>query len=277
MPTLARIRQEVAKTPLRHAVMFAKHLGLTENDIFLASYPRSGSNWLKFLMLCTILERDIGFNESDELMHYIGDHWNAPELLPNGGRIVKTHQRFRPDYKRTIYIMRDLRGVIPSEYRYLAAQGIVDEDFDQFFDNFMTGEISGLGFWGDHVRSWLDAAANQADHDVLLVRFENLRNDGINELRRVMDFVGVEASDELLQAAFDYNTIDRMRAKEDAVADTTLSYVSKGNYRFVNKGATDGWKKQLSDAQQARVLEQAGPLLRELGYLRDDAPVSEGA
>jgi len=274
MPSLRRYRQEIAKTPLRHAVMWAKHLGLTDHDVILASYPRAGSNWLKFLLLCSILDRDIGFDESDELMHYIGGHWRAPALLPDGGRIVKTHQRFRTDYRRTIYLIRDVRSVIPSEYRYLAAQGIVDEDFDQFFDKFMTGDVSGLGFWGDHVRSWLDAAAQHPQHPIMFLRFEDLRRDTAPTLRRVLDFIGVQASDETIQNAIAYNTIDNMRAKEDAVKETTLRHVSRGGYRFVNKGSVEGWKGQLNEEQLARIEQQAGPLLRELGYIDETESVA---
>ena len=150
-------RRYLARTVVRDALVAYRHRGLRPDDVFLASYPRAGSNWVKFLLLESITGRDLTFPESDEMMPYVGDHHSAPNVLPDGGRLLKTHEWYRQQYGRSIYLVRDPRDVVLSEYKYLAGRGKYTRGFDRFVEEFVGGTATGLGFWGDHVLSWLEA------------------------------------------------------------------------------------------------------------------------
>src|SRR5690349_7136880 len=50
MPTLRQIRYRAAKSRLRAPFVWLRHRGLDPQDTFVASYPRSGSTWLCFLL-----------------------------------------------------------------------------------------------------------------------------------------------------------------------------------------------------------------------------------
>jgi hypothetical protein len=57
----------------------------------LASYPRSGNTWLRFV-LADVLAESSSFDNIQGLIPEIGIHGGARSLLPNGGRLIKTHE-----------------------------------------------------------------------------------------------------------------------------------------------------------------------------------------
>ena len=52
----------------------------------------------------------------------MGTHRPMKPVLPNGGRLIKTHEQYRSQYKRAIYLMRDLRDVMLSNWAPAVAQ-----------------------------------------------------------------------------------------------------------------------------------------------------------
>ena len=50
MLSLKQLRYHVSQTAIRVPVIWYRHRGCTDADAFVASYPRSGSTWLRFLL-----------------------------------------------------------------------------------------------------------------------------------------------------------------------------------------------------------------------------------
>ena len=55
--TVRRLRFRAARTPLRAPFAWWRHRDIKPDDVFLASFERSGSTWLRFL-LCELLTGD---------------------------------------------------------------------------------------------------------------------------------------------------------------------------------------------------------------------------
>lgn len=264
MLTTQQVRRHLTRTRLRDAVTWYRHRGLHPDDVFLASYPRAGSNWVKFLLLESITGRDLSFPESDDMMRYVGEHEGAPEVLPGGGRFIKTHERYRSNYPRSIYLVRDPRDVVISEYKYLKGREKYPHDFDRFVEEFVSGTATGLGFWGDHVLSWLDAGPER----VHVVRYEDLRADAESAVAGMLGFLGIEVPADRIAWAVANNTLDRMREKEDAARGGTNFKDLKEGYRFVNKGSVGGWQGELREEQIRAIEASAEEALARLGYAR---------
>jgi len=62
MPLLRRLRHQVANSPARTPLVWIRHKSLRSSDVFLASYPRSGSTWLRFLPYDSLLGESSGFS-----------------------------------------------------------------------------------------------------------------------------------------------------------------------------------------------------------------------
>ena len=243
------------------------HRGLNPADVFLASYPRSGNTWMRFLLYELLTGKPTDYAAVRRTIPYVGYHRGAVALLEDGGRVIKTHELWRNAYrgKRAIYIVRDARDVAISEHKFRTRNGAYNKDFDSFVEEFLEGRVQRFGSWSAHVASWLDGDPGSGRLHV--VRFEELRADTAGVMSRVLEFLGVSRSRAEVEAAVEANSVESMRRKEDA--STMKKRIAKSppsESRFVNKGAVGGWRGVLTEEQSRRIAAAAGPVLERAGY-----------
>jgi O-antigen/teichoic acid export membrane protein len=255
---MQRLRYQLSMTSLRRPVANLRHRDVRPDDTFVASYPRAGSTWLRFLLQEILTEEPSTFPSVNRAIPQVGFHRDA-HRLPNGGRFIKTHEAFRPEYRRAIYLARDPRAVLVSEYAFQKALGLTAAGMDDYIEEFVRRRVSANGCWRDHVRSWLNASEN--NHNIRIFRFEDLRRDTPGTLREILSFLEVPADQNRILNAIRNNGVKEMQAKELLTPQKT----SKDG-RFVREGSAGGWRKNLTP-QQARRIERAmqNEMLR-LGY-----------
>jgi hypothetical protein len=230
----------------------------------VASYPRSGNTWLRFLLASTLADRAAGFDDISAVVPEIGLHGSALPLLPSGGRLIKTHEPWRKEYSKAIYLVRDIRDVMISYYDRGKHLGVFsDLGFDQFVPQFLEGQTNTSGSWSAHVRSWLDSRL-APDKNLLLIRFEDMRTDTEDTLTKILDFLGVSGNPEKVREAIEANSLEEMKAKENA--SRMLPKMSDNEGRFVRKGEIAGWRARLTRDQAELVLRYAASELERLGY-----------
>jgi len=276
-PTSAyrKFRRKFAGTVLRAPLVWLRHRGLNSSDMFFAAYPKSGTTWARFVLFEMLSGRASGFRATNEQMPGVGLHFNALRLLPNGGRLLATHEYYRNDYHRAIYMVRDARDVLLSEFAFLSALEYYTKDLDHFVKTFLFTRVSAYGPWHKNVTSWLDSPIAK-NGNMMVVRYEDLRKDPVPLFEQMADFLGAKVSEEKIKEAVANNSIQKMRAKEDKEPVRA----SIGG-RFVRDGAVRGWVSKLT-SEQVRLIEQrAGDTLLRLGYplstqlLTEEAPISE--
>lgn len=260
---LKRLRYQLSKSSLRVPLVWARHRGVKDQDVFVASYPRSGSTWLRFLLFETLTRNDAGFDNVNRMLPDVGMHADATALLPNQGRLIKTHEPFRPVYKRAVYVVRDVRDVVLSEYAYQNALGRIGGTFDDYLTEFLKGTATGYGSWQEHVRGWIDSPL-AGNGNLLVVRYRDLRKDTQTHLQRIVNFLGVDVDRQMIAKAVQNNEFQKMRAKEDK--NPQLGKSAEGEKRFVRKGTVGGWRDQLSFEQLQRIEQGAGTILARLNY-----------
>ena len=259
---LRRFRYQLSKSSLRVPLVWYRHRGLTPGDVFVASYPRSGSTWLRFLLFETLTRDEAGFDNVNRMLPDVGMQAAATALLANRGRLIKTHESFRPEYRRAIYVVRDVRDVVLSEYAYQKALGRASDSFDDYLTEFLHGTATGYGSWQEHVRGWIDSPL-AARGDLLVIRYRDLRKDTQSSLEEILGFLGVGVDRKTILNAIRNNEFQKMRVKEDR--NPQLGKSGDESRRFVRKGAVDGWHDQLTGEQLAQIEEKAGKMLVRLG------------
>lgn len=260
MPMLRRVRHELSKTAVRSPLLWIRHHGFRASDVFTASYPRSGSTWLRFILVELLAGQASGFKGVNLLSPDVGEHSGAQALLPGDGRLIKTHELYRRSYKKAIYLARDPRDVMLSEYAYEKALGVIGDDFDVFLNAFLRKGVNAFGLWTEHVNSWLDAAeANQCE--LLVVRFEDMRRETEFSLKQMMDFLNFPVDAAAIRRAVENNSLEQMKAKEKVSPQRASA---KG--RFVRSGSVAGWKEKLTPSQLRLIDQYAGSAMSRLGY-----------
>lgn len=258
----ARFRSKV----LRRPVVRLRHRGLNDHDSFLASYPRSGSTWLRFLLFETLAGESAQFGHMRRAVPSVGKHHDAIPVLKDGGRVIQTHETFSDGNRRVIYVVRDARSVVVSEYSWQRRLGIETGDFDGFLEKFLKGRSNPWGSWGNHVEFWLTSESAR-DGRLLMVKFEDLRRDTERTFRKILDFLDASAGDDTVRRAIENNSLHNMRAKEDEARRQGWRPRARSDIRFINTGAVTGWREKLSREQATLIEREFGTTLAKLGYL----------
>jgi hypothetical protein len=255
-----KLRRKLAATGLRKPLLWLRHRGFRPEDIFLGSYPRSGTTWSRFVIFEILTGSEGGFDEVNGTLHGVGNAATGAKLLPGGGRFLATHERYHQEYHKAIYLVRDVRNVILSEFAYTTALEFFHGDLDKFIDTFLRKKVNPFGPWQEHVASWLDSPIADTPN-LLLVHFEDLRREPLEGFTRIAKFLGINPDLALIQRAIEHNSLDKMKEKE-RIAPQRASV--KG--RFVRAGAVQGWRSKLSAEQLQIIDEYAGAALERLAY-----------
>jgi hypothetical protein len=258
----ARFKNRVLRTPL----VRARHKGLGGHDVFLASYPRSGTTWLRFLLYESLTGESARFGIIRSAVPSVGKQAGARPVLDGRGRLIQTHETFYDRARKVVYAVRDARSVVVSEYSWQQRLRVYPGSFDAFVDDFISGRSNPWGSWGDHIDFWRNSecARNGRLHEV---RYEDLRSDTENVFRRVLEFLEADVDAEAVRRAVESNSLEGMRTKEDRAKQEGWRPTVRDDIRFVNTGTTGGWRTKLSAEQAVRIEERFGPTMRSLGYL----------
>jgi Sulfotransferase domain len=256
------------------------------NIVWIASYPKSGNTWLRFLA-CNLLH---GRQESASALNLLVPdiHELGPRLVNSDyAGLVKTHFAFSPRIplaERTaaaIYVVREPADVLISNYHYTRRSGggpvgamALNDYVDTFIEN--RGDPRwiqlGMGSWEDNVRSWLEP---RHAFPVLRIRYEDMTADPTGGCVALARLIRPNSSaDDVSQAVLN-SSFQRMREVEEAdirqkrpgiFYKPYLQQSIDSGLRFMRSGAVGDGTARLSPEQQARLRSAFRPLLAKLGY-----------
>jgi Sulfotransferase domain len=233
------------------------------NDAMLISYPRSGNTWLRFLLYEVLSGETAEFGSVQRGIPGPSERQAAPVLLPRGGKLMSAHERYRSHPARTIYLVRDVRDVLLSEYRQVIRGGWFDGSLDRFIDLFLRGLANPFGSWTEHVDYWIGGGV--PTDRLLVVKFEDLRSSPEETLATILSHLGVGGPEDDIRRAVAGNTVDLMRRKEDRADEHHFVKVDPTSH-FVGRGLVGGWREELSDEQLRTIERRAGGWMDRLGY-----------
>jgi hypothetical protein len=240
-----------------------------DTDLFLVSFPKSGVNWLKWLMATANLRlsgdpREITFfNHSDLIADLHSVRRVGPSGLPVPGcRCFTSHAPWIRRYRKVIYLVRDPRHVMPSYHIHLTSR----QAWQGTLEELVGHELYGIGAWVRHVGGWLDQV--DATASFTLLRYEDLQARTAEELTRLYALLGWRLDAPLAAQVVAEVSPARMRADEARFND---GHPRRRGTEFVRKGELGGPRRPVPEALLRQIEDAAGPLMRRLGYLPDEA------
>lgn len=269
MPIIHNLYYSLAKTNLRSPLVWYRHLQIQQNDVMIASYPRSGNTWLRFLLFELLAGCSADFetiNQADSFVPELRNLSQAPTPLPGNGRLIKTHEPFRSEYQNAIYLVRDPRDVAISEYYFLKRKGIEYASFDHFLTQFLRGKVNGFGSWSQHVNSWF-TSQQLGKARILVIKYEDLHAVTAQTLEQVLAFLNLVAKPEAVQTAIQNNRFQNMQHKEEKARKTVYEPYPR-EINFIRQGTAYGWKNDLSSQQAQKIENSFRKLLIPLQYLK---------
>ena len=225
------------------------------DECFLASYPRSGNTWLRFIVASLLApNEEISFRNIDRFVP-------TPECTifdierMASPRLIKTHWPYFDLFPRFIYVIRDPRDVFISYYHYARINGWFAGDLESF-----SSFRSVYGGWKEHVSRGLEHAAKHPDN-VLLLKYEEILSRPLAEIQRLDRFLGLNSSDKEIEAALEKTSLASLQTKEKKYGPER-----GGAAGFFREGTSGQWRNKLSAEQIQRMTLEYRPLLEKLGY-----------
>jgi hypothetical protein len=245
------------------------NLAVRPDDTFLASYPRSGNTWTRFLIANLLhAESAVTFANIERLIPDAEAQSSRYMRRIPSPRTIKTHSYFDPRYARVIYIVRDPRDVLLSYYDFSRKYRHIQDDYPlgRFVIDSLKGRLSASwGTWAENVASWVFARGSRPGF--LLLRYENMKARPQEELARIAAFYGIEPSPERLASAVERSSAARMRELEKAQGKDWVSTKDKrSDIPFIRSAAAGGWKTALSSESVAEIEAAWGHIMTHLGY-----------
>jgi hypothetical protein len=230
------------------------------DDIFIVGYPKSGNTWMQNLVAGLVYGVDPGYAPDSLIQDLVpGVHHRAYYKRYISPMFFNSHNLPVREYKRVIYLIRDGRDVMVSYFHYNRALRGTEVNFLK-----MVKEGEGLFpcKWHEHVEAWIN---NPYNAEMLLIKYEDLKKDPVNELERLCKFTGIIRDKALLNRVAAGTSFERMRLKEVqyGIDDPRLP---KDKF-FTRRGEIGSYKDEMPQDVLESFLSEAGRTLRKLGYL----------
>jgi len=239
-------------------------------DVMLVSYPKSGNTWVRALV-ANVIQHSPSLQKMESL---IPDIYRARGLalrnayrFPCTGRLIKSHESFRPTYKRVIYIVRDPRDVCVSYYHYLRkikrGPGWNDLSFEDFVALFVDGDADRFGTWSEHVQSWKSAE----EAEMLNIRYEGMLEDPEGNLQNICDFLNLACTPAQIRSAVSACAIESLRAKEKKERSAwSATRNADPSAHFFRQGGAKNWNDEDRESI-AKIETKWGAVMERLGYV----------
>jgi hypothetical protein len=245
-----------------------RDLRIWPDDVFLVSFPKSGNTWTRFLIGNLVYPNErVDFANIHRL---IPDPYGTSKRdfdRMSRPRIIKSHECFEPRYPRVMYIVRDPRDVVVSQYHYHRKCNKIEDGYpmEKFVARFLAGETCPHGSWGESVTTWL--TSRYKDPRFLLLRYEDMVADPRRELARVATFLNIPTDAERISQAVDRSAADRMRKLEKLQSDkNSLTKDSRKDLSFVRAAKSGGWRDELSNDLAGQIEGKWGHIMTFLSY-----------
>jgi hypothetical protein len=242
-----------------------------EDDVWLTSYPRSGTAWA-YAVLCAVLhDGDIkavkkaqGENKIFKFQPIevgsatsVTERINAWKVMPSP-RVIPTHLPYRLFPKKVldrrrkrVYVVRNPKDVAVSFYHFHRSHkllGFYKGTWDDFFECFIRGEII-YGNWFDHTSGWLPYV--RQSEESMLIHYEDMQRDVASEILRIGAFFQRTLSPQAVAAIAGHCSFQSMSANPftnregDPIMDFSIA-------RFLRKGTVGDWKNYFTQTQNER-------------------------
>ncbi|XP_043924073.1 sulfotransferase 2B1-like [Protopterus annectens] len=247
----------IVHTP--ETLRYAQEFKVRDDDIFISTYPKSGTTWMQEIIPLIL-------NEGDKTPVLTVPNWDrAPWLEENRAhlflderpspRAIVTHLPYRlmpPAFfkskAKVINVARNPRDVIVSSYHFHVMASFLEdpESFNEFFSKWLCGEVF-FGSWFEHVKGWLNAKEKDR---IIYITYEEMLMDLKGAIKKLSNFVGKELSEDIIADIAEHCTFKNM--KTNKMSNYSLvpeDIMAHNKSEFLRKGVAGDWKNYFTVAQ----------------------------
>ncbi|MFZ6013449.1 MAG: sulfotransferase domain-containing protein, partial [Bacteroidota bacterium] len=184
--------------------------GQRETDVYVASYPRSGTTLMQMMLYQMTTPGAMDFDHLYEVSPWCRFSAFFKRPMANAGdpRIVKTHDPYslfeHIQKGKFIFIVRNCLDVIPSIYQQTKDYIDPIANFDQLSDRNMKN-------WFEYNMKWIE---NKNGHPILYVTYEDILINKAKVVSTISKFLNIELTDQIVDRVLQRTSFDFMKQHE---------------------------------------------------------------
>lgn len=260
---------------------FQKHFQDKDNDIIVATQPKSGTTWLKALTFCLVNRHRFAAHSKDHPLLGSNPHELVPSFEYNlysnnqnpnlssmydddEPRLFSTHVPFhalpnsiKDSNCKVVYICRNPYDTFVSLWHFvnkLIPSSLPSIKLEDAFENYCNGVCAYGPFWS-HMLSYWETSKERPDK-VLFIKYEDLKCDTKSHVMRVAEFLGCRFTHEeeregVVEKIIEMCKFENMRELEVNKSGTMLNRYENKN--FFRKGEVGDYVNHFSQTMVERL------------------------
>ncbi|XP_070538806.1 sulfotransferase 6B1-like [Ptychodera flava] len=249
-----------------------------EDDVWLVSYPKTGTNWIKTILYQIFNKDSLGVQDvkqapdPNSYIPYIEVcHRDSgkpaidvfTEMPITQRRIIASHlqpkwmpRQYFEKKPKTIHIMRNPKDTAESYFNFFKKSPATDtrEDWSSYLKDFLQGDVP-YGAYSDYVTMWCEV---NKEANILTLMYEDLKEDLQGGILKTARFLEVEMTEAEAKTIAERCTFDAMKSRSTAE--------SQANSGLFRKGLAGGWKTSFTVAQSEQFDEFFGEKLKHVDF-----------
>ncbi|MFS7993544.1 putative aromatic desulfoglucosinolate sulfotransferase [Helianthus anomalus] len=264
------------------AMQLQTHFKHRSTDIFLSSFMKTGTTWLRSLMFTTLNRSRFDFSDHPLLRN--GPHGCFPVVdvyqstgYPIGDsedlsfpRLFASHFAHNvlpasitdpSSGCKFVYVCRDPKDVVVSLWHFilkLRPKELPPVSFDQVFKAFCEG-VTEYGPYWDHVLGFWKVAHESPDK-ILFFKYEDIKSDPEAHVKKLAEFMGVpisvqEEDNGMVKKIAEFCSFEHLTSLE--INKTGFQKITSEygipNHAFFRRGEVGDWKSHLTKAMKEQI------------------------
>jgi len=217
--------------------------GQRDTDIYVVSYPRSGTTLLQMILYQMTTDGDMEFKHIYDVSPWcrFSAVFNRPMPSVGGRRVIKTHDSYEmfehAEKGKFIFLMRDCLDVIPSIYQQTLDYVDPSANFYQLTDRNMKK-------WFKYNDAWIQ---NKGALEILYLNYEDLVVKKDEIISVISKFLNVEINKTILERVLQRTSIDFMKKYESKFGEQPDHWKVYNN--FIRSGRMGEGRQKFTPGQ----------------------------
>lgn len=229
-------------------LLYRKEFGERDDDIYIITYPKSGTTLTQVILYQLTTDGDMSFNHIYDVSPWIRNaafRKEKPKDLPSP-RLIKSHDQYHLFPKNTkgrfIFVYRNGQDVAYSLFNQNKNYNNPKLTFPEFAKKFLSRRRNG---WFQFNHRWF---ANKHRFPILYLRYEDLIDHKEEQIQKIISFLHLNVTPDHIARALQYSSFEYMKAQEEKFGNQPP--VPRVFDQFIRRGKVGEGEKHFSDEQQ---------------------------